>query len=208
MNPLSLPDSKAKLLDAAMGVIRRKGYHATRVEDICQEAGVSKGSFFHHFRSKEEAALAAAQRFAERAEELFGHAAHRAAADPLDRLIGYVDFRRSLMQGDLAAFTCLLGTMAQETYSAQPHIAEACGRHIDEHAATLMPDIAAAKAAHAPDAPWKSRSLALFIQAVIQGAFVLAKAKQDPAVAADCLDHLRRYLTMSFNEPAEKENAR
>jgi TetR/AcrR family transcriptional repressor of nem operon len=36
------------------------------------------------------------------------------------------------------------------------------------------------------------------MQAVIQGAFILAKAKNGPAVAADCLDHLRRYLEALF----------
>ncbi len=39
-----------------------------------------------------------------------------------------------------------------------------------------------------------AESMALFTQAVIQGAFILAKAHDDPAVAADCIAHLRRYL--------------
>ena len=54
-------ESKTKLLDAALGVIRAKGYSATRIEDICEAAGLTKGSFFHHFKGKEELALAAAE---------------------------------------------------------------------------------------------------------------------------------------------------
>ena len=42
-------ESKTKLLDATLKVVRQKGYAATRVEDVCAEAGLSKGSFFHHF---------------------------------------------------------------------------------------------------------------------------------------------------------------
>jgi TetR/AcrR family transcriptional regulator, transcriptional repressor for nem operon len=45
-----------------------------------------------------------------------------------------------------------------------------------------------------PDAAWTSGSTALLSQAVLQGAFVLAKAKFGPKVAADCLDHLKRYF--------------
>jgi TetR/AcrR family transcriptional regulator, transcriptional repressor for nem operon len=41
-------------------VIRSKGYSAATIEDICQTAGLTKGSFLHHFKSKEELALAAA----------------------------------------------------------------------------------------------------------------------------------------------------
>jgi TetR/AcrR family transcriptional repressor of nem operon len=40
------PDGKSKLLDAALTVIRTKGYNASTVDDICRAAGVSKGSFF------------------------------------------------------------------------------------------------------------------------------------------------------------------
>jgi TetR/AcrR family transcriptional regulator, transcriptional repressor for nem operon len=37
---------------------------------------------------------------------------------------------------------------------------------------------------------------------VVQGSFILAKAKGGPAVAAECLDHLRRYIEMLF-QPKE-----
>ena len=53
-------DTRGKLLDAALTVIRTKGYTATTVDDICVAAGVTKGSFFHYFKSKEDLALASA----------------------------------------------------------------------------------------------------------------------------------------------------
>jgi TetR/AcrR family transcriptional repressor of nem operon len=46
-------ESKNRFLNAAVHVIRAKGYSATRIEDICEAAGLTKGSFFHHFDSKE-----------------------------------------------------------------------------------------------------------------------------------------------------------
>jgi len=49
------------------------------------------------------------------------------------------------------------------------------------------------------NADWTEESLAFYMQAVIQGAFILAKAEGGPEVAAACLDHLRRYLEMLFN---------
>ena len=49
--------SKTKLLDAALQVFRAKSYSATTVDDICHAAGVTKGSFFHHFTGKEELAI-------------------------------------------------------------------------------------------------------------------------------------------------------
>ena len=190
--------SKTALLDAAMRLIRTKGYSATRIEDICEAAGLTKGSFFHHFKSKEDLALAAAAHFAVRADAAFASAPYQRAVDPLDRLLGYVDFRSAILQGSLPDFTCLLGTMLQETFDTHPALRAACDTHISAHATAVAKDIAAAKRRYAPSASWSSESLALYIQAVIQGAFILAKAKQGPKVAADCLRHLRRYLESQF----------
>jgi TetR/AcrR family transcriptional regulator, transcriptional repressor for nem operon len=198
-------DAKAKLLDSALAVIRAKGYSATTLDDICQGAGVTKGAFFHYFASKEELALSAAGYFASMAEAVFSSAPYRALSDPVDRLLGYVDFRKAILQGELPEFTCLLGTMVQETYETHPAIREACDTCINEHAAMVEADIADAMRQYRIDPPWSARSLALYTQAVIQGAFVLAKAKNGPSVAADCLDHLRRYLELLFVPRGPKE---
>jgi TetR/AcrR family fatty acid metabolism transcriptional regulator len=49
------PDDKRRLiLDAAVRVFARKGYHTCRVGDIAEEAGVAHGLLYHYFRSKEE----------------------------------------------------------------------------------------------------------------------------------------------------------
>jgi TetR/AcrR family transcriptional repressor of nem operon len=197
-------ESKLRFLDAALHVIRAKGYTATRIEDICETAGLTKGSFFHHFDSKEELALAAAAHFAAMADAVFATAPYQSAADPLDRLLGYVDFRIAILRGSLPEFTCLLGTMVQETYDTHPALRTACDTHISAHAKQVAAIIAEAKRCYAPGVPWSAESLALHIQAVIQGAFILAKAKHGPKVAADSLNHLRRYLKMLFTQPQSK----
>lgn len=191
-------DSRAKFLEAALTVIRSKGYEATTVDDLCAAAGLTKGSFFHHFDSKEELAIEAANHFANMAAELFENAPFRAAGDPLDRVLGYVDLRIALMRGELYEYTCLLGTIVQECYATHPALRTACDRHLRSHADELARDLALAKAQYAPSAPWTVESLASHMQAVVQGAFVLAKAQQSSQVAVDCLQHLRRYLELQF----------
>jgi TetR/AcrR family transcriptional repressor of nem operon len=197
-------DSKTKLLDAALHVIRSKGYTATRIEDVCEAAGLTKGSFFHHFKSKEDLALAAAEHWGLVTSGTFALAPYRGLADPVDRLLGYVDFRKAILRGELSQYTCFLGTMVQEAYETHPRIREACDKGIRAHVATLEGDIAEAMRRRGMD-PAGAPSLALHTQAVIQGAFVLAKAKQGAQVAADSLDHLRRYFELLFAVPTKSE---
>lgn len=200
-------DSKTKILDAALHIIRAKGYTATRVEDICEAAGLSKGSFFHHFKSKEDLALAAAEHFTAFADMIFSGAPYRRLADPLDRVLAYVDFRKAILQGELPDYTCLVGTMVQETYETHPLIREACDASIRAHAATVEADIAEAMRKYGIRADWTAGSLALYTQAVLQGAFILAKASNGPEVAAACLDHLRRYIELLFAQPKRERIA-
>ncbi len=197
--------SRQRFLDAAVRLIRTRGYEAATIDDLCREAGLTKGSFFHHFRSKEDLALAAADHFAGGAASLFGQAPYQGQGDPRERVLGYVDFRRSILRGDVPEFTCLLGTLVQETYDTHPALREACDRHLSAHADAVARDLEAARAIHAPDADWSAASLGLFTQAVLQGAFVLAKAKGGPSVADDCLVHLRRYLEMLLDSPASHQ---
>ena len=192
-------ESKTRLLDAALQVIRVKGYSATRVEDICEFAGLTKGSFFHHFSSKDELALAGIEYWIEGTGALFALAPYHSLPDPLDRLLAYVDFRKSLLQGALPEFTCLVGTMVQEIYDTHPAIRDACNRSISEHAATLVPDIQEAVRQRGMRPQWTAESLALYIQASIQGAFILAKAKHSRDAAAAVIGHLRQYLELLFH---------
>ncbi len=197
-NTPTKPDAKSKLLDAALHVIRTKGYSATTVDELCAAAGVTKGAFFHHFKSKEELGVAAADHWSELTGELFAGAAYHDHADPLYRLIAYLEFRKTCLQGGVPDFTCLIGTMVQETYESIPAIREACDRSISDHAATLVPDIEAAMAERNVAPGWTALSLAMHIAAVMQGSFILAKAKGGAEVAAESIDHLIRYVEMLF----------
>ena len=159
---------------------------------------MTKGAYFHHFKTKEALGVAAAEHWSRTTGAFFETAPFHAPADPLDRVLAYVAFRRSIIDDDLRSFTCLAGTMAQEMFETSPAIRDACGASILGHAATLEADIAAAMEARGIDANWTAASLARHTQAVLQGAFVLAKAANDPELARESVDHLDRYIRLLF----------
>lgn len=192
------PKTRDSLMEAAFGLVRRQGLAATSVDEICAAAGVSKGAFFHYFKSKEELAAAAAGHWSAMTEGFFETAPYHLPEDPLERLLGYIDCRREMMEGDIAEFTCFAGTMAQEAWATSPAVAAATWDSMRRHGEKLVPDIEAAMAARGSSGGWSAQSLALHIVAVTQGAFILAKASGDPAQARESLDHLRRYVLLMF----------
>ena len=194
------PTTRARLLEAAMALVRARGFAATSVDDLCRAAGVTKGAFFHHFVSKEALGVAAAKYWSEMTGALFASAPYHDHADPLDRVLAYVDFRAGLIEGDLAEFTCLVGTMVQETYNASDAIRAACEASIVGHAETLVVDIEAARRLYKIEGDWTAESLALHTQAVLQGGFILAKAKGGPEAARDSVAHLKRYIQFLFSK--------
>ena len=198
-------DARTRLLEAAQHSIRAKGFAATSVDDLCRLAEVTKGAFFHQFGSKEALGVAAAEYWESGTTAFFEAAPYHLPDDPLDRVLAYVAFRKSIIEGDFAEFTCLVGTLVQEVHAASPAIRDACGRSIFGHAATLESDIRAAMEARGIRGEWTAESLARHTQAVIQGAFILAKAGNDPGLARESLDHLDRYIRHLFGQPREEK---
>ena len=196
------PDARTRLLDAGMQLLRERGYDATRVEDLCTAAGVTKGAFFHHFASKADYGVAAAQHWTDTTAPMFAAADYHAAPTPLARIFAYLDLRRAMIAGAPAQFSCVAGMMAQEVFETQPAISDACGASIAGHAATLEADFAAAIAEHGLGDVVHAADLALHTQVVLQGGFVIAKALDDPAAVEASIDHLRRYLMLLF-KPGE-----
>lgn len=199
-------DARTKLLNAAIEVVRKQGYAATSVDELCKKAGVTKGAFFHHFESKNALAVAAANHWSETTGALFAGAPYHAPADPLDRVLAYVDFRRELLRGTPAEFTCFAGTAVQEAFATSDDIRAACKASIFGHAETLVADISEAMRRHKVKGDWTAQSLALHTQAVLQGAFILAKATGDAAVAVDSANHLRRYVELLFNRSTKDKS--
>jgi TetR/AcrR family transcriptional repressor of nem operon len=86
-----LPETKRKLLNAGVTLMRSRGFSATSVDEICSSAGVTKGGFFYYFKSKEELAMAALQLFSEGKAVEYASAAFHQMNDPLDRVYGRLD---------------------------------------------------------------------------------------------------------------------
>lgn len=106
--------TRQHLIDVGLELMRRHGYGATGLQEILHAAGVPKGSFYHHFHSKEEFTVALIERYvtlaAEHCQEVLGNT--RLA--PLKRLRRYFEDLIRMAGQSAAIQGCLLGGLSLE----------------------------------------------------------------------------------------------
>lgn len=118
--------ARLALLNAALTLVRKQGWAATSLDQLCTAAGVTNGTLFHYFASTDELGVAAAQHWSDVTGPLFAKADYHGRADPLDRIFGYIDFRAAIAKGPLEAFTCFAGTTVQEVFASSESRAASC----------------------------------------------------------------------------------
>lgn len=190
-------EARARLIEAARGLVRHRGFAATSVDDLCAAAGVTKGAFFHHFASKEALGVALIDDWTEMTGVMFASHPYNFLPDPLDRVFAYLDLRRSILDQPLPEFSCVAGTTVQEAYETSPPMRAAAERSIRSGFNHVLPHLREALAAH-PVPGVTAESLAQQFQVATQGGIILAKALNEAAPARAAFDHLERYLRFLF----------
>jgi TetR/AcrR family transcriptional repressor of nem operon len=194
-------ETKRKLLDAAMRLMLRQGYTATTVDQVCAEAGLTKGSFFHYFKNKEQIGEAAISHFCCCQDAEQTNAEFNALKDPVDRVLGLLDFLAGKALDPNSPRACLVGNLAQELSQTNPAIRECCEQRFNHWTAEVAAMLSAAKAKHPPVVQFDPQSVATMILSLIQGSLIVAKAKRDPNVFSGNAKHARAYVENLFGLP-------
>src|SRR3990167_5810023 len=131
------PVSKTRLLDAAQKLIMKKGFSSTSVDEICRAAKLTKGTFFHYFKSKEDLGKTVLERFCcESRDAMQKHCCSLDSPgrkiDPLQKVYNHLDCAIEMAKTPANGKGCLLGMLAQEMSDTSPSIRELCARGFDE----------------------------------------------------------------------------
>lgn len=194
------PDSaaKMKLLEAAQRLMLAKGFTATSVDEICEEAELTKGGFFHYFRSKEDLGKAVLDHFMSTMSQAILDAPFFKKKDPLQRIYGYIDFIIEASRDPERRSGCLLGNFAQVLSDTYPDIRALCAKHFSWWTGTLQHELDEAKNRHAIKGDVDTRVLAEHFIALFQGSLMLVKTQQDIGIIERNLRSYKQYLKTIF----------
>jgi len=190
--------TKKALLDAAMGLMLKKGYAATSLDEICKAAGVTKGGLFHYFAGKEALAEAVLAHFCEGRNAHLRAASFQSEADPLDRLFGILDFILGMVADPNSPKSCLLGNFAQEISETHPGLREICDRRFGEITGEYKALLDEAKLLYKPTLDVDTQDLADYLTALLQGTLVLYKVQPDFTLFEKNVAHYKAYVRHLF----------
>jgi TetR/AcrR family transcriptional repressor of nem operon len=198
--------TRERILEAAQRLVLRQGFGSTTVDQVLTAAGTSKGAFFHHFPTKAHLGRAIVARYAAedaRTLDAFLVEAEATSDDPAVQLVALLAAFEDA-SGDLLQVqpSCLFVSFIYERDLAEPETMAIVAEAIAHWRSRILAKLEAAAedrvVAHV-DLP----SLADQAFTVFEGAFLLARALDDPGHLGRQLAHLRHYLELLFDlEPA------
>lgn len=186
-------DTKQRLLSAAYDLMLSKGYASTSVDEICEAAQVSKGSFYHSFDSKQDLAIAVLVHHMAGATDEMERGLDLTDVEGPERAIRYVKHIEDGAE-ELWSDGCLIGSFALELAETNPEISGTVSRifrDLENHMERVFSPLC--RAHRGPDTP-PPRELAEQFLAVIEGGVVLSRAHRDRRYVPQSIRCFRRYL--------------
>jgi TetR/AcrR family transcriptional repressor of nem operon len=173
---------RERLLAAAKELFCTSGYHAVGTQEICEQAGVLKGTFYHFFPSKLDLAMATLDLFADGARREFAEAATNKGL-PAKRLMRVFDLDREMVARQKErtgrVLGCLFGNLALELAASEPQASKRIAAIADDWADAITPAIR--ELMETGEIPHQSlKDAARQVIACLQGAVLIAKVSNDP----------------------------
>jgi TetR/AcrR family transcriptional regulator, transcriptional repressor for nem operon len=191
-------DKKTTILDSAQSLMLEKGFVAATIEDICEKAGVTKGSFFYYFKDKEELGKNVALHFACGQEQMIAEKCRpQDESDPLKRIYNLLDLIYEASNNPENK-GCLIGIFSQELSETHPNIRKVCEEIFNKFIDKIKNDFVLAKEKYASKASFEPEELAEYFLATIQGSLILMRAKKDNKVVQRSVKQYREYVKILF----------
>jgi TetR/AcrR family transcriptional repressor of nem operon len=201
--------TRDRILDAAQAQVMERGFAATSVDAIQEAAGISRGTFFYHFASKDELARALIERYARQDHELTESLMARAenlATDPLQQALVFMGLFEELFRevGPVRA-GCLFASYSYEAQLFDDETHRLIADSIEHFRRIFGGKLEQAIARHPPVVPdVDPYDLADLASAAFQGAYVLWRVTNESERIAMPIEHFRKYLELLFDVRAER----
>jgi TetR/AcrR family transcriptional repressor of nem operon len=197
--PADTPDTRARLVSAAMQLFWEKGYNSTSIADVLQSAKVNSGSLYHFFPGKADLLAAVLDRYRDGIRPMLLEPAWCGVTDPIERIFALLArYRKSLLDTQ-CFYGCPIGSLALELHEpdepVRRRLAENFTAWIDAIEACLLQVPARLLK------PLERRELATFVLTTMEGGVMQARTFRDIQYFDAAVAQLRRYFQLLMRSP-------
>jgi TetR/AcrR family transcriptional repressor of nem operon len=179
--------TRERLLDAGLALLLQRGYHGVGVQAVLDAGQAPKGSFYHHFRDKEDFALQVIDAYMAGVHGALDASLSDVSQPPLDRVRGFF----TLVAGGYAQegyLGCLLGGLGQELSGVSPVFAQRIDGCLSYIADRLAQPLDEARSAGELPSSTDPQALATRLVDCWEGAALRSRLSRDPAPLREMLD--------------------
>ncbi|PKA84017.1 TetR family transcriptional regulator [Ulvibacter sp. MAR_2010_11] len=195
--------TRDKILLESKALIFKHGFSGTSIDQILEKTGITKGAFFYHFKTKNALAMALIEEFAKEDTARLNDALERTESfkgNSLNRLLEYIQVFIDAETGQNEPPGCLYASYLYEPQQFEPEVLDRILESIVLWRTTIAKLIQEVLKDYKTKTDIDVQSLADHVTVVFEGAFVVARAMNDPDITVRHLHHLKNYLELLFEK--------
>lgn len=186
------PETRERIVYAAMTLFARKGYGSTSVADILHEAGLHAGSLYHVFPGKQDVLLAVLDAYRRGLHPMLLQPAWKGVADPIERVFALLERYRTHLVSSDCTYGCPIGSIALELHEPDPPVRELLAANFDGWISAIESCFIEAGDRLPQDVD--RRALAVFALTTMEGGVMLSRTDRTLTGFDDAVRMFRNYL--------------
>lgn len=194
--------TREKIIETAMGLSLRQGHVATSIDEVIEEAGITKGSFFYHFPSKKDLAVALIEKFSSSEMRILEEnleKANKLSKDPLQQLLIFVGLIQELhVQMKEDHIGCLFASFSYENQLQDEDLQTMASETLIEWKIKLSEKIQEIIDVYPPKQSVNPDDLADMFLVTLEGAYVLTRIMHNPKIVQLHLEQYKTFLESLF----------
>jgi len=197
-----VPDTRTRLVLAAMRLFWEKGYGSTSVADVLKSADVNSGSLYHFFPGKQELLLAVLDMYLGGIRGMLLEPAWRGVSDPIERVFALLARYRQSLADTGCFYGCPIGSLALELHEPDPAVRERLAANFSAWCAAIQECLDEAGTRLPPQLD--RRALASFVLTTMEGGVMQARTHRELGYFDAAVGQLRAYFDLLLRPPARR----
>ncbi len=195
--------TRQRILQAADGLFYRHGYHATGLDSIIREAGITKGNFYYYFKTKEALAIAVLEWHFEQTTEEMTAMLRSQPLSPLESLFAMLEGiagRQHAQASEGTICGCIFGNFTLEMSTDSEAVRAKVGAIFKRYRRTIANMLRQAQSAREVSPTLDPDAQAHVVLSLLEGSILLDKANQQQQALPQAIRFLRETLPIQASE--------